>query len=84
MLDDYAQVVLVLYCPGIERYLQKSNKTLYSSYVVNIDIDSTAELDGLIKKLPGLTNVGIDGETVNGKQNVSDCTVTCAYVIIKH
>ena len=84
MLDNYEQAALMVRCPGIERYIPKSKETLYNNFVVNIDIDSSAELEGFIKKLPGLINVGVDSATVNGKQKVSYCAINRVCVIIKH
>ena len=51
---------------------------------MKIDTDAKAELEGFIKKLPGLINVGLDGATVNGKQKVSPRAFICIHGMMKH
>ena len=80
LLDNHARAALMERHPDIVPYLPNSVETIYDKYVVKIDMESREELEGFIKKLPGLLNISFDGATVNGKQKVSTCINYCAQI----
>ena len=80
MLDDRVKAALMVrHGPSLGEHLPNAVETIYDQYVVPIDIASLAELEGFIKKLPGLINISFDGATVNGKQKVSGSNVVFAF-----
>ena len=71
VLDDFVKQALMARHPGVARFLPRHVDTVFTKYVVPIDISTKKELDGFIAKLPGFINVGMDGASVNSKQKVS-------------
>ena len=80
MIDDRVKAALMVrHGPSLGEHLPNAVETIYDQYVVPIDIASLAELEGFLKKLPGLINISLDGATVNGKQKVSGSNVVIAF-----
>ena len=71
VLEDFAKQALMTRHPGIARFLPRHVDTVFTNYVVPINISTQNELEGFIAKLPVFINVGMDGATVNSKQKVS-------------
>jgi hypothetical protein len=70
LLDDHVRAALLVRHSALGMYLPRDTQTIFSKYVILIDIVCKKELEGLMSKLPGLSNMAIDGASVNGKQKV--------------
>ena len=81
LLDDYVRAALIVRHPALEHFLPHDPETIFNNYIIPIDISSTQELEGFIKKLPGYINISLDGATVNGKQKVRNITYTGLFII---
>ncbi len=54
----------------MKSFLPQNDDTIYTSYVLPIDIATTSELVKYVGLLPGMVTVSFDGVTVNRKSKV--------------
>ncbi len=54
----------------MKSFLLQNDDTIYTSYVLPIDIATTSELVKYVGLLPGMVTVSFDGVTANRKSNV--------------
>ena len=70
LLDDHMQTSFLALHSALGIYLSQDEQTIFNKYAVPIDLVAMQELEGLIVKLPGLSNIALDGATINGKSKV--------------
>jgi hypothetical protein len=56
--------------PPMKSFIPQNTATIYSNYVVPINIATTSELVKYFGLLPGMVTVSFDGVTVNRKSKV--------------
>jgi hypothetical protein len=61
---------LTLRHPPMKLFIPQNTSTIYSNYVVPIDIATTSELIKYFGLLPGMVTVSFDGVTANRKSKV--------------
>jgi hypothetical protein len=61
---------LTLWHPPMKSFIPQDTATIYSNYVVPIDIATTSELIKYFSLLPGMVTVSFDGVTANRKSKV--------------
>jgi hypothetical protein len=61
---------LTLRHPSMKSFIPQCTKTIYSKYVVPIDIATTSELVKYFGLLPGMVTLSFDGVTVNRQSKV--------------
>jgi hypothetical protein len=64
---------LTLWRPPMKSFVPQNTATIYSKYVVPIDIATTSELVDYFGLLPGMATVLFDGVTVIRKSKVRLC-----------
>ena len=70
LLDPRVIAVLTLWHPPMKSFLPQKYDTIYSNYVVTINIAITSELVKYVRLLPGMVTVLFDGVAVNWKSKV--------------
>ena len=70
LLDPMVIAALTLWHPPMKSFLPQNDDTIYTSYVLPIDIATTSELVNYVGLLPGMVTVSFDGVTVNRKSKV--------------
>jgi hypothetical protein len=70
LLDPMVIAALILRHPPMKSFLPQNDDTIYTSYVLPIDIATTSELVKYVGLLPGMVTVLFDGVTVNRKSKV--------------
>ena len=78
LLCNYVQAKIIGDFPAIVRHVPNDKETIYNNYSIPIDLESLTELQGFITRLPGLINISMDGNNVNGKQKASQ-SLLCNY-----
>ncbi len=70
LLDPMVIAALTLQHPTMKSFLPQNDDTIYTSYVLPIDIATTSELIKYVGLLPGMVTVLFDGVTVNRTSKV--------------
>jgi hypothetical protein len=70
LLDPMVIAGLTLWHPSMKSFLSTNAATIYSKYVVPIDIATTSELVKYFGILPGIVTVSFNGVTVYRKFKV--------------
>lgn len=81
ILDDHVRENMISdHGTGLIKFLPRHDDTVYNSYVIPLDEWANEQLELMMKKLPGMMNLSMDGATVNGKQKVSTTSlcVSCS------
>ena len=73
LLDDHVQVSFLSRHSAFVKYLPRDESTIFNKYAVPINLVAMKELEGFMAKLPGLSNIAMDGATINGKSKVRVC-----------
>jgi hypothetical protein len=73
LIDPMVIAALTLRQPPMKSFVPQNTATIYSKYVVPIDIATTSELVDYFGVLPGMAAVLFDGVTVNRKSKVRLC-----------
>jgi hypothetical protein len=70
LLDPMVIATLTLWYPPMKSFLLQNGATIYSNYVVPINIATTSELVKYFGIFPGMATVSFDGVKVNRKSKV--------------
>ena len=70
LLDPMVIAALTLRHPPMKSFLPQNDDTIYTSYVLPIDIATTSELVKYFGLLPGMVTVSFDGVTANRQSKV--------------
>ena len=70
LLDPMVIAALTLRHPPMKSFIPQNCDTIYTSYVLPIDIATTSELVKYVGLLPGMVAVSFDGVTANRKSKV--------------
>ena len=70
LLDPMVIAALTLRHPPTKLFIPQNYDTIYTSYILLINIATTSELVKYVGLLPGMVTVSFDGVTVNRKSKV--------------
>lgn len=70
LLDPMVIAALTLRHPPMKSFIPQNCDTIYTNYVLPIDIATTSELVKYVGLLPGMVTVSFDGVTANRKSKV--------------
>ncbi len=73
LIDPMVIAALSIRHPPMKSFIPQITATIYSKYVVPIDIATTTELVKYCSLLPGMATVSFDGVTVKRKSTVRWC-----------
>ncbi len=73
LIDPMVIAALTLRHPPMKSFVPQNTATVYSKYVVPMDIATTSELVDYFGLLPGMATVSFDSVTVNRKSKVRLC-----------
>jgi hypothetical protein len=73
LIDQMVIAALTLRHPPMKSFVPQNTATIYSKYVIPIEIPTTSELVKYFSLLPGMATMSFDGVMVNRKSKVRQC-----------